>query len=96
MFYWVLLGFTEFYIVSLRFTGLYWVLPSFRVFLAFYLVSDLVFHSLAGFLLGFTGFYIVSLGFNGFYWVIPSFTSSHWVLMGFTGNYRVFGKAYLS
>ena len=91
-FYWLLLGFTGFYLVLLSFTEFYWVLLG---FIGFYLVlpsftglcCDLL--GFTGFLLGYTRFYWVLLGFTGFYWVLLGFTGFERVLMGFTGFWLV-------
>ena len=68
-FYWVLLGFTEFYKVLPDCTGFYWVLPGFTRFLLDVSKFSWVLPVFTGFywvLLGCTGFYRVLLGFTGF------------------------------
>ena len=74
-FYWVLLGFAEFYQVL---TGFYWVLLELNVFTEFY-----------RFLLSFTEFYRVLPSFTEFYRVLPSFTEFYRILPSFTEFYKV-------
>ncbi len=97
-FYWVLPGFTRFYLLLPSFTGFYWVLLGLTRF-------DLLLPSFTGFdwvWLGFTGFNkvrptstefygvftrfnVVLQGFTGFDWVWLGLTGFDWVWLGLTG-----------
>ena len=86
MYYWVLLGFTVFYRVSLCFTRYNWVLLGFPriqyVLLVFWL------------LLGFTQFYLVLLVLTGLYWVFRGFNMFCWVFTGFLLGYNGFREVW--
>ena len=84
-FYWVSLGFTEFYWVFLCFIMFHWISLGYTGFFCV-LLCFTGFHWVIP---GFTEFYWILLGFSVFYWVSLGFTGLHWVILGFTEFYWV-------
>ena len=98
-FYWVLLGFSDYYRNLPKAIGFYQVLLLFYFiwlsFTGFYwdLTGSTGFYwvvlDFTWILPVFTGFYPFLLDFIGIYCVLPGVSGFYWVLSGFTGLYRV-------